>query len=196
LIFQDSCRLVRALRIGFLSRRQLIPRTQAHGFGIASERHMADSDQDLTLGVRHTLPISKLRGVPPTVRLRLKSQRITTCAQLLLAAGVAEARAALLETTGIEANVLERLVQRADMARIKGIGTVFGLMLEELGINDVEQLARQKPAELHAALRVYNLAERLARRSPTMEEVVEWIDAAQSLPVVVTYDESNAPLVN
>jgi predicted flap endonuclease-1-like 5' DNA nuclease len=154
---------------------------------------MADSDQELRLGVRHTLPISKLRGVPPTVRLRLKSQRITTCAQLLLAAGNADARAALLETTGIEADVLQRLVQRADMARIKGIGTVFGLMLEELGINDIDKLARQAPAELHAALRTYNLEERLARRSPTMEEVVEWIDAAQSLPLVVTYAEPNAP---
>ncbi len=154
---------------------------------------MVDGDQELRLGLRHTLPISKLRGVPATVRLRLKSQRITTCEQLLLAAGDAEARAALLETTGIEEAALQRLVQRADMARVKGIGTVFGLMLEELGINDIEQLAGQAPAELHAALRTYNLEERLARRSPTMEEVVEWVEAAQSLPLVVSYAEPNAP---
>lgn len=148
---------------------------------------MADSDQDISLGMRHPLPISKLRGVPPTVRLRLKSKRITTCAQLLLAAGEAQSRAALRETTGIDEDVLLLLVQRADMARIRGIGTVFGLMLEELAIADVEQLARQTPADLHAALRAYNLEERLARRSPTMEEVVDWIETARALPVVVTY---------
>ena len=148
---------------------------------------MKREEQEAILGIRHPLPISKLRGVPPTVRLRLKSQRITTCGQLLLTAGEAAPRAALLETTGIDEGVLLRLVQRADMARIRGIGTVFGLMLEELGIADVEQLARRDPAELHAALRAYNLEERLARRSPTMEEVVEWIDTARTLPVVVTY---------
>ena len=148
---------------------------------------MSLDEQERVLGIRHPLPISKLRGVPPTVRLRLKSQRITTCAQLLLAAGDAASRAALLETTGIDEAVLLRLVQRADMARIRGIGTVFGLMLEELAVADVEQLARREPAELHAALRAYNLEERLARRSPTLEEVVEWVDTARSLPVVVTY---------
>lgn len=151
---------------------------------------MNQEEQERILGIRHPLPISKLRGVPPTVRLRLKSQRITTCAQLLMTAGDAAPRAALLETTGIDGEVLLRLVQRADMARICGIGTVFGLMLEELGIADVEQLAKRDPAELHAALRAYNLEERLARRSPTMEEVVEWIDTARILPVVVTYATS------
>ena len=126
-------------------------------------------------------------GVPPTVRLRLKSQRITTCAQLLLAAGDAASRAELSETTGIDQEGLLQLGQRADMARVHGIGTVFGLMLEELGVADVEELAKRDPAELHTALRAYNLEERLARRSPTLEEVVEWIDTARGLPVVVTY---------
>jgi predicted flap endonuclease-1-like 5' DNA nuclease len=121
------------------------------------------------------------------VRLRLKSRRITTCGQLLQAAGDADARAVLLEATGINEDVLLRLVRRADMARIRGIGTVFGLMLEELGVADVEQLARQTPGDLHTALKAYNLEERLARRSPTMEEVVEWIETAQSLPVIVSY---------
>ena len=148
---------------------------------------MDGNEQDISLGIRHPLPISKLRGVPPMVRLRLKSQRITTCGQLLLAAGDVRTRAALLATTGIDEDVLLRLVRRADMARIRGIGTVFGLMLEELGVADVEQLARQTPGDLHAALKAYNLEERLARRSPTMEEVVEWIETAQSLPVVVSY---------
>jgi predicted flap endonuclease-1-like 5' DNA nuclease len=154
---------------------------------------MGQSDEDISLGIRHPLPISKLRGVPPMVRLRLKSQRITTCGQLLLAAGDARRRADLLATTGIDEDVLLRLVRRADMARIRGIGTVFGLMLEELGVADVEQLARQTPGDLHAALRAYNLEERLARRSPTMEEVVEWIETAQSLPIVVSYSAAADP---
>lgn len=154
---------------------------------------MSASEQDSILGIRHALPISKLRGVPATARLRLKSRRITTCAQLLLAAGDSTARTALIESTGVEEAVLLQLVRRADMARISGIGTVFGLMLEEIGVFDVEQLSQQNAAELHATLKAYNLQERLARRSPTMEEVVEWIETARSLPIVVTYPTGAAP---
>ncbi len=154
---------------------------------------MVASEQERVLGRRHPLPISKLRGVPPMVRLRLKSRRIATCGQLLLAAGDAASRANLIASTGIDEAVLLQLVQRADMARIRGIGTVFGLMLEEIGVADIETLARQEPAALHAALRTYNLEEQLARRSPTMEEVAEWIDTARSVPVVVSYGSNAAP---
>lgn len=135
----------------------------------------------------HPLPISKLRGVPPAARLKLKGRRITTCSQLLLAAAKAEQRAILAAATGIDAATLLGLVHRADMARIKGIGTVFGLMLEELGVVCIEQLARQQQGTLHDALRRYNLEERLARRSPTPEEVESWIADARRLPILVTY---------
>jgi predicted flap endonuclease-1-like 5' DNA nuclease len=137
---------------------------------------------------QHPLPISKLRGVPHHVRFKLKSQRITTCGQLLAAAAEAHVRTALAESTGIEPDILLRLVRRADIARISGIGTVFGLMLEEVGVVDVAGLAASEAQPLHTALRAYNLEERLARRAPTLEEVVDWITTARSLPVLVTYD--------
>jgi predicted flap endonuclease-1-like 5' DNA nuclease len=148
---------------------------------------MGHENKQTMLLLDHPLPISKLRGVPPAARLKLKGRRITTCAQLLLAAAKAEQRAILAAATGIDPVTLRGLVQRADMARIKGIGTVFGLMLEDLGVVCIEQLARQQPGTLHDALRRYNLVERLARRSPTPEEVASWIADARRLPILVTY---------
>lgn len=150
--------------------------------------YMGVSEDRRFLGVDHGLPISKLRGVPAAARVKLKRRRITTCAQLLTAAAAAPERAALAVTTGIEPAILQQLVRRADVARIRGIGTVFGLMLEEVGVRDIEQLAGQEAAKLHAALRSYNLHERLARRSPTLEEVAEWVTTARMLPIVITYD--------
>ena len=128
----------------------------------------------------HRLPVSKLRGVPPTARLRLKHQRITTCGQLLQAAATPPARTRLADATGIDPELLLLLARRADLARINGIGTVFGLMLESLGVADVGRLARQDATSLHAALRHFNEEERFARRSPTPEEVVDWIAAARA----------------
>ena len=133
------------------------------------------------------LPISKLRGVPFQARVALKARRITTCDQLLAAAAVAEDREALARATRIAPETLADLVQRADMARVNGVGAVFGLMLEELGIRDVQALASQDAEMLHERLRGYNRRERLARRSPTPEEVSGWVGQARRLPRLVTY---------
>mgnify|MGYP000299426691 CR=1 FL=1 len=48
----------------------------------------------VTYEVRYNLPISKLRGVPERARLALKVQRVTTCEQLLGAAGSFDAQRA------------------------------------------------------------------------------------------------------
>src|SRR5689334_18197683 len=82
------------------------------------------------------LPISKLRGLTPQARLALKVRRVTTCGQLLRAAAKADDRARLAREAGLDPVRLLDLVQRADMARVNGIGTVFGMMLEDLDVRD------------------------------------------------------------
>ena len=133
------------------------------------------------------LPIGKLRGVATRVRSTLKVRRITTCGQLLAAAATADRRLQLARATGLDPEVILVLVQRADMARVNGVGAMFGLMLEELGIHDVQALAGQDPEQLHAALRDYNRHERIARRSPTPEEVADWVGQARYLTPLITY---------
>jgi predicted flap endonuclease-1-like 5' DNA nuclease len=133
------------------------------------------------------LPLAKLRQVPPLLKAALKARSITTCDHLLAAAGRFDDRAALARAIHAAPDRLTELVRRADLARVKGIGTVFGGMLEELGIGDVATLARQKPGRLHERLRRHNEAEQLARRSPTAQEVMDWIDQARRLPILVTY---------
>lgn len=142
-------------------------------------------------GTRYSLPISKLRGVPQRTRVLLKARRITSCGQLLEATGAIEKREQLARTTGIDPDLLTMLVQRADMSRVNGVGAVFGMMLEDLGIRDVQSLADQNIEELHQELRSYNQQERLARRSPTPEEVDGWVTQARALQPLITYD---APL--
>ncbi len=136
----------------------------------------------------YDLPISKLRGLVARTRSALKRQRINTCGQLLRAAADAERRARLARDTSLDPGVLLTLMQRADMARVNGIGTVFGRMLEDLGINDVALLAAQRPADLlHVRLWRYNQEERIARRSPTPEEVAEWVEQARRLTPLISY---------
>ena len=133
----------------------------------------------------YNLPISKLYGVPTRLRLALKVQRITTGPQLLAAAGRLPDREALAVRARIDPEQLGELVDRADMARVSGVGVVFGLMLEQLGVRRVADLAGCDPLELHERLRRHNQAERLARRSPTAEEVTDWVTQARDLPRLV-----------
>ena len=133
-----------------------------------------------------SLHVSKLRGVGAEVRARLKVGGINYADQLLAAAGTPEKRRALREATGLDAAVVERLARRADLARIRGIGAVFADMLEAVGVDHVEPLRRAAPAELHGRLRAFNRAERLARRSPTPEEVEDWVRQARALPPALT----------
>lgn len=152
---------------------------------MVSEREDTDASGAGARPAGYALPVSKLRGVPVTARAALKRVGINTCARLLEEAGKATARAKLAERTGLDPELLLRLVQRADMARINGIGAVFGMMLEDLGIREVGALARQDPVKLHAALKELNTRERYARRSPTPEEVADWVGQARVLPRLV-----------
>jgi hypothetical protein len=171
-----------------------------HTLGVSDDR-VARSEMDKNSsrrtqlsGGEYALPISKLREVPFQARVALKVRRITTCNQLLAAAARYESREALARATRLPPELLTVLVQRADMARVNGVGTVFSLMLEELGIGDVGVLAAQEPEQLHARLRRYNQDERLARRSPTPEEVADWVAQARRLPRLVTYAPGKAEL--
>ena len=133
------------------------------------------------------LPITKLRQVPPPLRAALKVRHINTCDQLLAAAARFEDRTALAHAARIDPDQLTDLVRQADLERVKGVGWAFGLMLEALGVGDVAILTQQEPGRLHERLRRYNATHRLARRAPTADEVVGWIEQARQLPELVTY---------
>ena len=117
----------------------------------------------------------------------LKRRGIATCGRLRRAAGGARDRDRLAVEAGIDPGALLALVRQADLARVGGIGVVFGLMLEDLDVHDVPALAAQDPVWLHARLRRHNEQERLARRAPTPEEVDDWVRQARALPALVGY---------
>lgn len=135
-----------------------------------------------------SLHVSKLRGISLDIRNRLKRQGISYTHQLLREAGSAEQRGRLAARGQIDEVALARLVRRADLARVKGIGAIFADMLEMVGVDEVATLALQESAGLHRRLYELNAVERLARRAPTPEEVQDWIAQACVLPRLVETD--------
>lgn len=141
----------------------------------------------MSVSGKYTTPISKLYGISRDVRLALKIRSITTSEQLLRAAARYEERQALARATSLLPETLTAVVRRADIARVNGIGTSFARMLADIGVLDVGTLAIQDAQALQLRLRAFNQAERLVRRSPTLDEIVDWIAQARRLPAIVTY---------
>jgi predicted flap endonuclease-1-like 5' DNA nuclease len=133
-------------------------------------------------GSRYSVHVSKLRGMSPEVRNKLKRQGIHYTHQLLHAAGSDEQRRQLAARGRIDDLVLEQLVRRADLTRVKGIGAVFADLLEMVGVDWVATLAQQDPADLHGRLHELNTAERFVRRPPTPDEIQQWVTQARALP--------------
>ena len=132
-----------------------------------------------------SLHVSKLRGISLETRRKLKRQGISYTHQLLREAGSAEQRRRLAERSRMDELALLRLVRRADLARVKGVGAIFADMREMIGVDQVATLAEQDPLDLRARLYQLNAAERLARRAPTPAEVQQWICQARALPRLV-----------
>jgi predicted flap endonuclease-1-like 5' DNA nuclease len=153
-----------------------LARRAANRHGAAGRGSQSDGADAMSLHV------SKLRGISLDVRLKLKRQGVSYTHQLLREAGSAEHCRRLAARSGIDEATLTRLVRRADLARIKGIGAIFADMLEMIGVDQVAVLAGQESGDLHSRLHELNTAERLARRSPTPDEVQQWIAQARALP--------------
>jgi predicted flap endonuclease-1-like 5' DNA nuclease len=151
----------------------------------------------MNVGAKCATPISKLYGVSREVRFALKIHAITTSERLLHAAARYEDRQALAVAARLHLEALTAVVQRADIARVNGIGTSFARMLADVGIPDVATLAVRDARALQLRLHAFNQVERLVRRCPTLDEIVDWVAQARQLPVIVTYapqdDETAIP---
>lgn len=125
--------------------------------------------------------VSTIKGMNPELAAKLKEERITNTDHLLEAAMKAGERRELAKKVGMTPSQLLELVNRADLARIRGIGDVFANLLEDAGVDSVKELARRRPDHLHAALLKANEASQRVGRVPNEEMITGWIDEAKRL---------------
>lgn len=127
-----------------------------------------------------TLRVQQIRGMTEDLGTRLKEAGIDDSAKFLAAAAQPEGRKALAAQLGVdEAHVLE-LANRADLARVKGIGEVFSDLLEFAGVDTVAELAKRNADNLFAKLQEIG-AQHSAKRLPRLDEVKDWVEQAKQL---------------
>jgi predicted flap endonuclease-1-like 5' DNA nuclease len=131
--------------------------------------------------------LSAIEGIGPVYQEKLKKAGIGSADALLKQGATAKGREEIEKTTGISGKLILEWVNHADLFRIKGIGPEFADLLEEAGVDTVAELAQRKAENLHKSMLEINAAKNLVNRTPSLENVKDWIEQAKKLPRMVQY---------
>jgi predicted flap endonuclease-1-like 5' DNA nuclease len=131
--------------------------------------------------------IIDIEGIGEAFAAKLEGAGVATVEALLEKGGSPSGRKNLAEATGLSTDRILEWVNRADLMRIKGVGSEYSDLLEAAGVDTVKELATRRPDNLHAKLLEVNEAKKLVRRTPTLDDVASWIAEAKTLPPKVSY---------
>jgi predicted flap endonuclease-1-like 5' DNA nuclease len=134
-----------------------------------------------------TKPMEEIEGIGPAYSEKLAAIDIHTVDQYLVLAANREGRKELSEKTGISPKLILEWANRADLMRVPGVGEEFSDLLEQAGVDTVNELKFRNPENLYNTLLQINEEKNLVRRVPSQSDVEAWIDSAKQLPVMLTY---------
>ena len=125
--------------------------------------------------------VSEIEGIGVKLAGALREQGIRTTDALLQASSTRAAREALGTKIGVSAERVLEWANRADLMRLKGVGSELSDLLEAAGVDTVKELARRRADNLQVALREINVSKKLVRRVPRQERLDSWIAQAKKL---------------
>ena len=133
-----------------------------------------------------TLDLQELAGMTSEMAATLREAGISNCDKLLEATAQPAARDDWAVRLGVDARTVLELTNRADLARIRGIGRVYSDLLEFAGVDTVMELCQRNPDHLYDKL-VEVADKHHVKRTPSREEVNDWVAQAQGLDRSIYY---------
>ncbi len=131
--------------------------------------------------------LTEVEGIGEGYASKLIDAGCATQEQLLEDCGQPKGRKALAEKSGISEKLILKWTNRADLARIKGVGGEYADLLESAGVDTVPELAQRNAANLHARMVEVNEEKNLVRTLPTSSKVEDWVKQAKDLPRAIHY---------
>jgi predicted flap endonuclease-1-like 5' DNA nuclease len=135
----------------------------------------------------HMTGIMDIEGIGEVFTKKLHGIGISTVEALLEKGATDKGRETIAKESGIEKKKILEWVNRADLYRIKGIGSEYSDLLEAAGVDTVLELSKRRADNLTEKMVEVNAAKKLVRRIPTQQMVEGWITEAKSLPRIVSY---------
>ncbi|BCG64061.1 MAG: chlorosome envelope protein I [Methyloprofundus sp.] len=131
--------------------------------------------------------LSEIEGIGATYDKKLEKAGISSIENLLELGCEKKARKEIAAKTGISEKLILNWVNRADLARVKGVGTQYADLLEHAGVDTVPELAQRRADNLHAKMQEVNEAKNLVRSLPALSQVENWVAHAKELPRVINH---------
>ncbi|MFK8014283.1 MAG: DUF4332 domain-containing protein, partial [Gammaproteobacteria bacterium] len=122
--------------------------------------------------------LTEVEGIGATYAEKLIAAGCTTQEQLLTDCAKPAGRKALAEKSGIGDKYILKWANRADLARVKGVGSEYADLLECAGVDTVPELAQRNAANLHAKMEEVNEEKKLVRAMPSASQVEGWVAQA------------------
>lgn len=131
--------------------------------------------------------LTDIEGIGPAYAEALKAQGVWSTDALLQAGATPKGRKDLAAAAGVKPELILGWVNKADLFRIRGVGTQYSDLLEAAGVDSVPELAQRRADNLSAKMAEVNADKKLVRNLPTEAQVADWVEQAKALPRVVTY---------
>lgn len=131
--------------------------------------------------------ITDIEGIGASYAEKLQECGVATLEKLLEKGGSVAGRITLCSESGISPKLISKWVNRADLARVKGIGSEYADLLENSGVDTVPELAQRNAENLFKKIIEVNEEKKLVRSLPSLVKVAGWIAQAKDLPRAIHY---------
>lgn len=131
--------------------------------------------------------LSEIQGIGEQYSAKLEALGITSLVKLLDACASKKGRKEVAGKIEVSEKVLLKWLNRADLARVKGISTHYADLLELAGVDTVPELSQRNAENLLLKINELNEEQDLVKRLPSLGQVADWIAQAKELPRVINY---------
>lgn len=131
--------------------------------------------------------LEDIEGIGAKAAAALKKIGIDTQEEMLEKGARPAARRRIASESGLSYKRLLGWLNRADLARVKGVGEEYADLLESSGCNTVPQLARRNPTRLYQKMVAVNESKKLVRAVPSEKVVAKWVEQAGEMTRALFY---------
>ncbi len=131
--------------------------------------------------------IIDIEGIGPAIAKKLSLAGIKSVEALLKHGATPKGREEVAKETGLGHKEILEWVNRADLYRIKGVGSEYSDLLENAGVDTVVELSKRDAKNLTVKMAESNAKRKVVRRLPVEKQVANWIAQAKKLPRAVSY---------